>query len=73
MNTATDVIEVIARIYKTPTLRLARAVSLAKGTTAITSTTGANMATGTIENKIRSAVLGVKSSLKISFTKSAKG
>ena len=73
INIATDVMEVTARIYKTPTFKFAKAVSLAKGTTAIVRITGANIATGTIANNSRSALLGVRSSLVSSFTRSAIG
>ena len=73
MKMAMDVIDVTARTYKMPTFRFARAVSLAKGTTAIMSTTGASMATGTIMKTMRSAPAGVRSSFRINFTTSAIG
>ena len=73
MKMAMDVIDVTARMYRIPTFRFARAVSLAKGTTAIIRITGATIATGTMANTIRSAPLGVRSSLVSSFTRSANG
>ena len=73
MKMAMEVMEVTARIYSTPTFRLAKAVSLAKGTTASINITGASMTTGTMKNTARSAVPGVRSSLKTSLSRSAKG
>ena len=73
MNMAMEVMEVTASMYRTPTFRFASAVSLANGTTASVSITGATIPMGTSMNTIRSAVPGVRSSLNSSLTRSAMG
>ena len=73
MKMATEVKDVTASTYSTPTLRSANAVSLANGTTASTRITGITMTMGTARKVIRSALAGVRSSLVSSLTRSAMG
>ena len=73
MNIARVDRDVTASTYNTPMFRSARAVFLAKGTTAIMRITGISMAMGTRVKTRRSALAGVVSSLKNSLSMSAMG